>query len=297
MKTIYIHIGPPKTGSTSIQDSIFYSNKELDFLYPETGRINFTQKIEWINHEGLYRIEKVATNQHYTIWLALMGFLITPKPDDIISTLVKEIEKTEHNKILLSCESFWYLNNEQIEGFLSLFKSYKIKIIYYERELSSQIPSTYIQTIKYGYKKTFKEYYLENLDYFLSLSNQVRKWESTKYFSTIVTLNFDESVGNNSLVNDFHQAIGSQSTNSSTKTANPRLPNHISQIILFLNNLNTKFSSPVILRIISYIRNKIVWSHKTQKLLKPLSYLITTPIISNSDRCELKHLIKSKTIK
>ena len=294
MKTIYLHIGPPKTGSTSIQDFIFES-EYLDFLYPVTGRLHTNySKVKWVNHKGEDHHTRTATNQHHTVWLAHMDFLIEPKPQTVITDLLDEITNTPHNKILLSCESFHYFNHEQINSFLLLFSIYNVQIIYFKRELLKLIPRTYYQSMKYGNRKTFKEYYIENLNYFLSLNDNSAEWQSHKCITQTHIIDFDQSIKDNSLIRNFLKIFDINCSEPLSKVSNPRLPDHICHVALFLNKLIASSNRLILIKTLSYARNKVVWSSKLQFILTPVRYFFTSAIISKNDLNDLNKLLNYK---
>lgn len=133
MRKLIIHAGTPKTGTTSIQASLYANQKILN----EKNYIYFTKKISK---------KPYSLQINFNYWINKKNYFKNCKK--FISSINKL--KTE-KKIIISSENFWEKSEEQIEFFLkNLDKDLQqnISIIIYLRRQDQQIYSSYIENLK-----------------------------------------------------------------------------------------------------------------------------------------------------
>ena len=139
MKTLFLHVGLDKTGSSSIQRFLNNNREELagaNILYPEIGKTVPNA----INHFLLYFC--FQRQEHH---------LCPPNPPTPSVIWEKVIEKgiAQNSNILVSCEAFI---NLPIDSFLLIkeiaSKEYIIKPIVYLRRVDEYIKSSLNQRIK-----------------------------------------------------------------------------------------------------------------------------------------------------
>ncbi len=132
MKLI-LHIGNHKTGTTTIQNSLYnqkdYLLKEYSFLYPETFLI------------------KGAHHYLPTILLGnktLFGKNLNYSFDRLLEIFKLEIKEKQPKVVFLSSEEFFRLNTEQIAKIKPLFDLFdKVEILAYLRNQPDHIESSY----------------------------------------------------------------------------------------------------------------------------------------------------------
>lgn len=152
MKTLYLHIGLPKTGSTAIQRFCFY-NKEIlaanGYCYDKVMKSS-TRVPSYVN--GLFITEKIydetgkidaaATREHFQNGLSIV-----------------QKQLNEYDKVVISAEPIWNSIRKR-EGWLHLKDLHKlckdnnatIKIIVYLRSQDEYLSSLWKQRIKNGYR-------------------------------------------------------------------------------------------------------------------------------------------------
>ena len=193
-KTIYIHIGTPKTRTTSIQKFLTKNIKILSkegIYYPLEGRYSLM-----INNK--YRED--YKNLNY----CANGGIINNK--NKLKDVLKNFDKSKKNKMILSEESLFLqneynrpFNNEEIWNLLS---NYEIKIIIYFRRSVNYLCSLWQEYMKLSYQTdllNFLESYnhLKYLNNFHNLSKRVGG-------KNIIVRTFEkEAWPNNSLIEDF----------------------------------------------------------------------------------------------
>lgn len=143
MKTVILHIGQSKTGTTSLQR----------FLY---------QHPEWLRNQG-YRY--LQTGIRYPAVPAQYGLLrdhmegqaaaaLSPEAiaarDEVWTAALEEIEATPVQTVLISCESGWLRSERDVDYLRKRLSAYRVQILLVLRKPSSYIVSSYKQHLKVG---------------------------------------------------------------------------------------------------------------------------------------------------
>lgn len=175
MKTIYLHIGYNKTGTTAIQSTFFDNIKELaeqGIFYPQECR----GKRKSPAHHSL------AESLLFQIGKPLPDF-VKPRiyshypPDYYWQLLHQELAETNCEKVFISSEAFSRLrgNREQMEFVKKQFEGYQVKILVYLRDLVEYFESAYNQAVKRnGETRTVEE--MMNSGWFRSIISM--KWSN-----------------------------------------------------------------------------------------------------------------------
>jgi hypothetical protein len=133
MKTLYLHIGYPKTGTTGIQrflaDNKFLLEKR-GVLVPATGMLN---------------------GAHYLFNFSLgigtyEGGKEVPKSEDLQAELRQEIEQSDCDKVVISSE--YFVTARSIRAVKDFFQDYDTKIIVYLRRHDLAFESSFAQAEK-----------------------------------------------------------------------------------------------------------------------------------------------------
>ncbi len=124
MKTLYLHIGQHKTGSTSIQ-SFCKRNKKL------FNKMGYEYPGNKGHHHGFYKT--VVNEDNFNI----VAYL-------------KKLEKQKFEKFILSSEGFCKCSRNNIENLASVLKRLKwdVQIVVYLRRQDKAIESIYTQMLK-----------------------------------------------------------------------------------------------------------------------------------------------------
>lgn len=146
MKTLYIHSGLHKTGSTALQLTLLKNRHVLalqDFYYPIIG------------------IPTNTYGHHNIAWELSRDRRFNREYGDI-SSLVKAILNCKYSKIILSSEDFEciLLNTKKLDLLISQFSSFNIdlKFIFYLRDQASYLKSLYFELLKAGFGDEFASY-------------------------------------------------------------------------------------------------------------------------------------------
>jgi len=159
-QTVFLHIGMSKAGSSAIQQSLVANASILNqsgICYPEAGR-------RW-------------GNAHYKVFHDL-------RKGRVKESLTEALAEAESQKtIVLSCEGFWVIQDEEIEVLRLALAEYDVRVILYLRRPSDYVPSSYRQSIKRdGETSTPEEYWHRGHPHsHLNYSDQLDRWG--RYFS------------------------------------------------------------------------------------------------------------------
>lgn len=231
-KTLYLHIGSSKTGTTALQEylnSHRSSLRQKGYLYPET---------EFINHHPLARsiIKKFSTFQSPS-WKPYSG-----DAEQLWGKFKEEVLSSDCTTVILSSEEFRFLAHhkcrdqadkmirwlgEQLEGL-------DVKVICYLREMGEYVQSQYKQHVQATTTTLSLTDHLEyNIDYrshivaptvFLDLFAQ--QFGSDKL---ILRRYNKKDLINENIIDDFIDATGlpSRKDNFQPKKNNPSLPDSL----------------------------------------------------------------------
>jgi hypothetical protein len=205
---IILHLGFNKCGTTSLQHSL-YNNRKLLNSY----KIYYYFDHEYFkNSNKLYEAIKNNNNDY------IQEFL----------NIFRLIEGEQYEKIILSCENFWYLyENDKLSILFDLFKDHEIELVLSVRPLRKIIYSYLTQLSSNGeILNSNNTKHISN--YFLNALNSIQK-----YNFPISIVNLDYKFENNSnFIKEFYFSImGVSNENIDNIVLN------VSRINDFLHNL------------------------------------------------------------
>ena len=162
MKTLYIHIGTPKTGTTSIQNFCGLNReklKEQGVLYPI---MNYHYERKSVNRNGYFLTGTIKEN----------GTRNKEKEKQVFDNELQYIVDCfkENDTILLSDESIWWATSTRRKGLWKDLKkhseqhNYQIKVIVYLRRQDQFMMSRYNQRLKTDFvasTQSFDEYFAD----------------------------------------------------------------------------------------------------------------------------------------
>ena len=162
MKTLYIHIGTPKTGTTSIQNFCGLNReklKEQGVLYPI---MNYHYERKSVNRNGYFLHGVIKEN----------GTRNKEKEKQVFDSELQYIVDCfkENDTILLSDESIWWATSTRRKGLWKDLKkhseqhNYQIKVIVYLRRQDQFMMSRYNQRLKTDFvasTQNFDEYFAD----------------------------------------------------------------------------------------------------------------------------------------
>ncbi len=211
MRTIWLHIGMRKAGSTAIQDFLCKNQKrmlELGYDYPT----DFSPHAQRSLALGIKGLPQCGNLNH------IITNAFNPQPETL-AQMVGQLKTPKDKDIILSSENLYFLthNTKLLQALKDLLlaktKNHKIKVIGYLRRQDEILESMYRQDIQdINYKDfKFKEEYLDDPDTQISLN--LRKFVDVfaDFFGkeNIHIKPFEkEQLKDNDVVSDFLDEIG-----------------------------------------------------------------------------------------
>jgi len=191
-KTIYIHIGFMKTGTSAIQKFI-NNNKDFlrknDFLYPIVNE-------KAMNYLAFSILDKVPSYIHHKL---------KDSSEVIYKELVKEISKSDCKNIIISSEAFYLISTNLFLGKEAPYKLYELlggekfnfKIISYLRRQDEYVETQYNQYIKthnfYNlYSDDILKFYNEKKDLF-DFNTILKSWEGVYGLENMIVNTYDKN--------------------------------------------------------------------------------------------------------
>lgn len=190
MSSLYLHVGPHKTGSTYLQ-ALLGSNtdvlKQHNIIYPKNV---------------FY-----AAGQHTLRKYYLANDFGKEFQDGV--TYLNSLKED----IILSSENFMLMKKEHFEKLKDDFPNKDIKIIFYFRNPSKRLISDWQETVKHGNTRSFFEYSTNH--FFKPLSSNKLNLvlfltEITNVFGkdNLYLIDYDTAKKNNSMMQEFNKVIG-----------------------------------------------------------------------------------------
>ncbi|WP_457654581.1 hypothetical protein [Rhodocaloribacter sp.] len=193
MKTVFLHIGTHKTGSTSLQfflDRADAALREQGVLYLRAGR----SKRLWFAHHALaWAVLKTKEAPAEDVWRAVKA----------------EIAAWTGDEIVLSCEDFSLCDDAQAAEVVDRLEGLRVEVVVYVRKPIDYALSAYKQHLTSNGHLSLEEHlrdFAERCDY-LSL---VRRWEACPGVNAVHVRLFDKVRRAAGVEADFAEVIGAR---------------------------------------------------------------------------------------
>lgn len=193
MNTIYLHVGPHKTGTTALQKFMLDNQANLfkqNLVYPK----------RYIQIFGHHKFRENIANR-------------------VISDDDLKFFREAQSNFLLSSEDYISLSKEDFEYFKQRFEGFEIKLIYTWRRASLKLYSIWQEVIKHGGTVDFYRYYHEHLarpgtSQMLSPDLKLATFSQVFGIDNVSVLDYESSVQTGTLVSDFLSLVGINWDNS-----------------------------------------------------------------------------------
>lgn len=134
-KTLYLHVGAHKTGSTSLQHALGTNDDRLrqhGILFPKAARVHYAHRRLVFGLRG---------KGHPVVGDA-------PDPKQELDAILAEIEASGASKVIVTCESMFGLDKKSIRFLAEGFKNFDTKVVVYIRRQDNMLLSIYNQRVK-----------------------------------------------------------------------------------------------------------------------------------------------------
>lgn len=171
MKPCILHVGMPKTGTTSIQESLYFGLEDPTFRYVGLGRVN-----------AATHLPLLCSEQPEDYWLFRLGGYSKTRIRAMRGTYVRRLRRALRRAGERSCtpiisdENCWYFppsDLERLRCFL-VAEGFEVRVIAYIRPIKSYTESLFQQQSKWGFHE------FDPLSRFRSHGDQaLRSWSCT----------------------------------------------------------------------------------------------------------------------
>lgn len=229
MRKVYIHIGMHKTGSTSIQNTLYDQLDDTSFMYADFGSPNHSAGVVSVFSSQPERlISKLKTQNHN----GLEAF-----NKNILSNFENQLSKSNKENFLISGEAINSLENAELIRFKEyLLKHFSdIKVVAYIRSPTSYIQSAFQQRVKNNLGKfaldrlypNYKQHFIKFDRIFGQEHVELWKFSPDKFV-------------NGDVVQDFCHKIGVNADNINTKRYNDSLTKEAVALLYTYNKIYPK---------------------------------------------------------
>lgn len=285
MTTVYLHIGTPKTGTTSIQQLLSENRKKLldqGLLYPMCG----TSK----KYPGHFNLAAVLMKEKSNYFKNLYNHRAGNWEQ-----LKEEINIIKPKNIIISAENFFSLDFEDIGLVKKYLSAFKVKVLVYLRKQDNFFVSMYIQSTKgitLNYL-SFEEYYKQKLkmgsigDYYKLLE----PWEKIFGRENLIVRVWEPKNFKNGFTHDFLECLNLELDNSELDFSKKNNISPSIKVVKIIRLLNKIFIQGLSIPpekcqklYIKYLlrRNKIY-----RIITKIPDWLISNELISDQKRTEI----------
>lgn len=195
MKTVFLHVGTGKTGTSFVQETLAGNKDKLaqhGILYPVTGRGGKAAA----HHQLLPALSNAPT------WWMM------PSEDDssVFARLLSEIEESKADITFISQEGLVWIEKHQIEQLKSIFKDYQVKIVIDFRRQDDYVDSALNQVVKTaGFTYSFDKLWNYDGSWFVpNYHLQATKWASVFGKENVIIRPYErQQFVNGNIVDDF----------------------------------------------------------------------------------------------
>lgn len=204
MQQLILHIGPPKTGSTSIQYFLNSAQEELlsnGILYPIQGRpvAGETYGFYKTYNGDRRKPRKGPTPAHHLLAWSVRN-VNGIDSDRYWFNIIDEIHSVKPNMTIISSEGFSLCSHEQVAQVKKYFEDFNIKIIIYLRNPFKKIASSYKHAVRHhSYSQSFSKFIEEKYstnDTRYNYNLLIDRWVSTFGKEQVEVKLFDKIVRN-----------------------------------------------------------------------------------------------------
>lgn len=243
MKIIYLHIGPHKTGTTTIQHSLM-ANRNLLFQH------------------GVSLLKTGAIKKHLAKQHRIQRELKKDK-SDLWEKLVIELEQADAEKNIISSEELCRCNLEEIQRIKKYLSDYEVFVIFYCRRQDQRLQSLWAQSAKFpnrrNEKRSFYEWLEENKyqavasDYF----DLYKTWGSIFGEDHILVRIFEKDQFHGNLFQDFLTACDVENPESYLESQDQNQTPSIKEIILlqaYMELLGDRLSEGSLKKVFRFVK-------------------------------------------
>jgi len=194
-RRIILHIGPPKTGTSSLQEILFAAQETLmeqGVAYPTLGRHNRMPRAA--GHHGLPAVIQAGASlpMPFLEWIG---------------------ELPAGHSVVLSSEDFASLEPEQVAHLAAQLPGAEVEVVYYARRWDRLLPSVWQELVKHGSGRSYPVYLNQQTaapraSAYLNYARVLDRWAAAFGHKAIRLFSFDNAVAEaGDVVSHFCKAV------------------------------------------------------------------------------------------
>ncbi|MEQ9692883.1 hypothetical protein [Shimia sp. SDUM112013] len=160
MPKLYLHVGFPKTATTTIQNFLANNDKALaekGWLYPKSGR-------QYVAHHTLGNFFRPV----------LLDWIPKKDPSKVKADLLAELEKSGCDNVIMSTEAL--VSVPWIKKVRDYFDDFDVSVVFFLRRQDQWLESAYQEELKNGPDVHTKEEYLALREHALDYLKKLTDW-------------------------------------------------------------------------------------------------------------------------
>lgn len=227
-KNCIIHIGMPKTASTSLQD-YFYNNIEPNYKYPDIGTPYISDK--------LFSLFSENPSEYHANYLKNLSIdEIAFENQKFHEFLVNDINASNKEFYILSSEDFFHMNSIEVQKIWKFTNMHfdTSKIIGYVRNPTTFIPSAFQELCKFHGLQS-----LETFHFYHRYKN-FQNFDDIFGRDSVILLDYEMAFNKNLILENLCSASGLKCTGSLKKQNNQSSSKEFIAI-MFANNCESGF--------------------------------------------------------
>ncbi|GEM_PF-2073259 len=203
---VLIHVGPPKTGTTTIQAFMHRAGTALaeqGVLYPRSGRIAVDQSFRVKRPTGWMTKSGPDFAHHLLPW-TLLGEVENTDADEVWRALVHELRSTTLPIAVISSEAFSRLKPEHVRTVRAYLAEFRVSVLSYLRSPASRLLSDYTQRVKTGRcDSTFAEFIRSEVALISDYDDFLTFWDTELGRDRVLIREFESAMATGCLELDF----------------------------------------------------------------------------------------------
>jgi len=277
MTTLYLHVGPPKTATTSLQAFLASAEDQLlvdGVLYPRKGRLQAGVSYRVLNQRNepmLLTGPDIA--QHLLPW-TLLNLVEGLTPEPCWNRVLDEIRSTGPEAVILSSEVFSWLPDDGVRRVGQLLRDFAVEVvIYFRDELDWQL-SRYKQNVKTGmYYRPFRSFIREDHLRFISYERLIRRYADVFGPKNVRLRSFEKMRRQTAFGADFIRMLGKDPAKyvkpgRRTRRKNTSPPDDAINMIRWLNSVQHHLGPPFSAGFFQRSRQGVLQNRGTYKILR-----------------------------
>lgn len=198
MKTVYFHIGFPKTGTSILQNTITHNAALIE---NELGlkRLSTGSSLQHKNSEnGAWESANYNLFFFFTNGTLFNSYKQKKDFQSVWSDLILEIDQSNQQHFFVTCElmALQTKEDERIAKIYDYLKAYNVKIVIVTRDSQDLYPSFYKQTLYDGWQKKSAKEFLSDIGKDLGYSVVAKRWAKHFGIENIILMKYNDIKGN-----------------------------------------------------------------------------------------------------